>query len=75
MDSGETVEIPEEYVEVRPREGETADPEHLPDAAAASSDDAAAEYVEMEGSKTESWHPPPVEIPAVKFNHWNTAAK
>ena len=66
LDSGETVEIPEEFVEVRPGsdqgELQDADPEHLPEAAAASSEDAAAEDVDMEGSETESWHPPPVEI-------------
>ena len=26
----------------------------------------------MEGSETESCHPPPVEVPIVKFNDWNT---
>ena len=77
LDSGETVENPEEYVEVRPSsnqgEEEVAEQEHLPDAAAGGSEEAAADDdVEMDGSKTESWHPPPVEIPVVKFNHWNT---
>ena len=73
LDSGELVEIPEEYVEVRPdsshgEEG-AADPEHLPEAAMEGTDEAAAEGdnddVEMDGSETESWHPPPVEIPVV----------
>ena len=79
LDSGELVEIPEEYVEVRPSssqgEERAADPEHLPEAAMEGTDEAAAEGdnddVEMDGSETESWHPPPVEIPVVKFNHWN----
>ena len=44
-----------------------AEQEHLGSEGAAADDD-----VEMDGSETESWHPPPAEIPVVKFNHWNT---
>ena len=41
------------------------------EANAASWNDADQQDVEMEGSETESWHPPPVEISVMRFHHWN----